>query len=110
MRYADYLKTEHWIELRGAKLLEANNRCQKCKSHHKLQVHHLTYERKGRERLSDLKVLCERCHEKEHALFPVYVDDWKQTKKGATPKYVKPPEMHPLFKYVKPLKDGIIKK
>lgn len=108
MRYADYLKTEHWIELRGAKLLEANNRCQKCKSRHKLQVHHLTYERKGRERLSDLQVLCERCHEKEHALFPVYVDDWKPTKRGATPKFNRPAQVHPLFKYVKPLKDGII--
>lgn len=115
MNYAKYLRTDHWIELRGAKLLEANGRCQKCRSKHKLQVHHLTYERKWKERLTDLMVLCERCHEKEHNLFPVYVDDWKPKaskpvgKKEGKGHVLRERETHPLFKYVKPLRDGIIR-
>jgi 5-methylcytosine-specific restriction endonuclease McrA len=108
MNYHAYLKSAQWSAKRQAKLTEANFCCQKCKRRSNLQVHHLTYERLGSELLTDLQVLCDRCHEKAHNLFPAYVDDWKPTKKGATPKYEKPVEMHPLFKYVKPLKDGRI--
>jgi 5-methylcytosine-specific restriction endonuclease McrA len=31
-----------------------------------LEVHHLTYERFGREELEDLLTLCQRCHANEH--------------------------------------------
>lgn len=110
MKYTTYLATDHWRELREAKLLEANYRCQKCKRKSRLQVHHVDYARLGRERLSDLMVLCESCHEKEHDLFPAYVDDWKQpVRKSARPKPTREcEEMHPLFKYVQPIKDGRI--
>lgn len=83
MNYQAYLKSDHWKSLRAAKLHSVNDRCEKCKRRSNLQVHHLTYERRGAELLSDLAVLCERCHEKEHDLFPVYVDDWKP--QGARP-------------------------
>ena len=39
-----------------------------CGVKHRLQVHHLTYERLGNERDEDLKVLCWACHEREHGL------------------------------------------
>jgi 5-methylcytosine-specific restriction endonuclease McrA len=113
MSYKRYLQGDHWKELRETKLIESNGRCQKCKRTSNLQVHHLTYDRKGHERLTDLMVLCERCHEKEHNLFPVYVDDWKpspklihKSKKNKRVESERP--IHPLFKYVKPMYDGII--
>lgn len=109
MNYKRYIQSDHWKELRETKLMESNGRCQKCKRTSNLQVHHLTYDRKGCERLSDLMVLCERCHEKAHNLFPVYVDDWKPILK---PKkcnaVIRDRPIHPLFKYVKPMCDGVI--
>lgn len=114
MSYKQYLQSEHWKELRETKLMESNGRCQKCKRTSNLQVHHLTYDRKGCERLSDLMVLCERCHEKEHKLFPAYVDDWKPSSKPIHKSKKHEPvirdrPIHPLFKYVKPMHDGIIR-
>lgn len=109
MNYREYLKTYRWQSKREAKLIEANFRCQKCRRRSRLQVHHLSYKRLGCELLSDLQVLCEGCHEKEHQLFPVYIDDWQipqKPRKNAKPLRERP--IHPLFKYVKPLRDGII--
>lgn len=81
MKYTEYLKTDHWKELRAVKLHEANDQCETCKSKSRLQVHHLTYERVGNELLTDLKVLCESCHEKVHNIFPS-----KRKKRKARPK------------------------
>jgi HNH endonuclease len=67
MPYREYLKTSHWQILRNKKLRLAENRCEDCGSAKDLQVHHLTYERRGEEDLDDLKVLCAVCHEKVHA-------------------------------------------
>jgi hypothetical protein len=39
-------------------------RCERCGYAHELQLHHKTYERLGRELISDLEVLCHQCHEK----------------------------------------------
>lgn len=99
--YQKYLRSDHWLELRSAKLESADWKCEKCKRKSNLQVHHISYVRLGKELLSDLMVLCERCHEKEHDLFPAYVDDWQPPKKKN--KRMNRREQHPLFKYVKPL-------
>lgn len=85
MNYSEYLQSKHWLDLRAAKLHEVNDRCQKCKRRSKLQVHHFTYERIGHELLSDLQVLCERCHENAHNLFPYIKDDWHPTAKKVHP-------------------------
>jgi hypothetical protein len=66
MPYAQYLQTRHWDELREAAKANAGNRCQLCNTESGLQVHHRTYERRGREELSDLTVLCGGCHSKHH--------------------------------------------
>lgn len=67
MPYAEYLKTDHWAELRAQKLRSAKYRCQVCNTNqHILDVHHRTYERRGRELLNDLTVLCRPCHERHH--------------------------------------------
>lgn len=65
--YQRYLQTDHWRELRLCKLEEIGNRCEKCKRKSRLHVHHLKYTPYG-ERLADLQVLCEECHEHVHGL------------------------------------------
>ena len=40
--------------------------CEACGYSRKLQVHHKTYERLGKERNSDLVLLCRDCHESLH--------------------------------------------
>jgi hypothetical protein len=66
--YAEYLKTPHWQRLRERALVSAGYRCQVCNSGQgPLNVHHRTYERRGRELPSDLIVLCEKCHSLFHS-------------------------------------------
>lgn len=70
MAYELYLQTREWKAKRNRKLIQAGNRCQLCGSSHRLEVHHLTYERRGYELLEDLVVLCRDCHQKHHDSFP----------------------------------------
>ncbi len=64
--YIDYLKSEKWKELRLEIMKRDNFLCKKCKTEKACHVHHLTYERLGRERLEDLISICLDCHKKEH--------------------------------------------
>lgn len=66
MNYNRYLQSKEWQELRKRKLKSVGNICEICEFPYELRVHHLTYERIGREKLSDLQVLCERCHTDNH--------------------------------------------
>lgn len=69
--YSDYLKTDHWREIREVALNNAGHRCQLCNTDQKtLHVHHRTYERRGFEWLSDLIVLCASCHATFHKKLP----------------------------------------
>lgn len=64
--YERYMASKKWDEKRRQKLAEAGYVCQRCGlSAHSvdLQVHHLTYERLGHERMEDLQVVCPQCHE-----------------------------------------------
>jgi hypothetical protein len=67
--YYAYLKSPEWAVRRQWKLEAAENRCQLCDATDRLQVHHRTYERLGKERIADLIVLCERCHRKFHDIY-----------------------------------------
>lgn len=64
--YAAYLKSVDWAQKREAALTRAENRCQVCYDVHRLECHHRTYSRVGRERDADLVVLCDECHELYH--------------------------------------------
>jgi 5-methylcytosine-specific restriction endonuclease McrA len=65
--YDAYINSSLWQRLRVEALRMAGNRCAKCGSGGPgLHVHHLTYERFTRERLSDLQVLCPTCHNELH--------------------------------------------
>lgn len=67
MPYTEYLKTDHWQELRTKMLKRAGFRCQVCNAKNvSLHVHHRTYANRGRETYSDLIVLCANCHETFH--------------------------------------------
>lgn len=65
--YPEYLKTDHWKEMRRRMLKRAHFRCQVCnKGNTQLDVHHRTYERRGKEEYGDLIVLCNDCHRTFH--------------------------------------------
>jgi hypothetical protein len=70
--YDKYLETPHWKEFRRQAFKEqlktlGQNRCSRCqKSAVTLHVHHLTYERLGKELLTDVEIICRDCHKKEH--------------------------------------------
>jgi len=66
MPYTDYLQTAHWRETRKRKLMAVGCKCERCNNYRNLEVHHLTYDRLGDERMDDLEVLCPDCHRKAH--------------------------------------------
>lgn len=67
LQYSDYLKSDHWKNIRHKKLKNVEFKCQICNAEKtELHVHHNTYERKGQEYLSDLLVLCKECHNQFH--------------------------------------------
>jgi len=64
--YRRYLRSPEWRTKRYAAIVRAGYRCAVCHrvywDERKLQVHHVTYDRLGREQPEDLMVLCRRCH------------------------------------------------
>jgi hypothetical protein len=60
--YHAYLKSDEWKVKRDSQIRDAGGRCQVCNSRYRLNCHHRTYERIGRELPEDLIVLCEVCH------------------------------------------------
>lgn len=66
--YADYLRSEHWRDVRARACAAADYRCQLCYSRDHLEVHHRTYERLGHELPGDVTVLCSDCHGKFHGI------------------------------------------
>ena len=64
--YSEYLKTDHWNNIKATKKHEAGYRCQLCSNDNKLHVHHNNYNNLFMEEMSDLIVLCESCHKKFH--------------------------------------------
>lgn len=65
--YEDYLETKHWKEASlGIKNIYDNKCCLCGASETELHVHHNNYNNIGREKLTDLIVLCKDCHSKFH--------------------------------------------
>jgi 5-methylcytosine-specific restriction endonuclease McrA len=65
--YVVYLHSPLWRLRRWIWILRAGGHCQQCGSRRRLTVHHLTYRRLGRERRSDVAVLCWPCHQARHS-------------------------------------------
>ncbi len=86
MPYRQYLRTPEWRETRAAALVRAEHHCQWNAAHEgPLHVHHNSYDRLGEERVADLIVLCETCHERHHEL------DGRPRRDDAPPASVPPP-------------------
>ncbi len=69
MPYPQYLQTEHWKSLRMQVIERDDWRCQSCHdTTDNPQVHHLTYDRRGKELLEDLITICPSCHRAIHNL------------------------------------------
>jgi len=66
--YKEYLLSKEWKAKRLKVLNRANYICEICKIKKAYQVHHKTYKRIYRERLTDLVATCGICHQAEHNL------------------------------------------
>lgn len=66
--YEEYLQSPHWKYLSELIYEHYGQKCLCCGARVRLEIHHLTYERIGRERLSDLRVVCRFHHELIHKL------------------------------------------
>lgn len=65
--YSEYLKTDHWQEIRQKRIEMDNHRCYLCNKARRLNVHHLRYDNLGHEVVEkDLVTLCYRCHKMVH--------------------------------------------
>jgi 5-methylcytosine-specific restriction endonuclease McrA len=67
-QYRIYLKSQDWRDKRHAKLLRTR-RCGICGSTDRLDVHHLNDRDLVDVALTDLRVLCHRCHFLAHDLY-----------------------------------------
>lgn len=67
MTYKEYLKTQHWKEVREFKLLKYGYKCQLCGSENDIHIHHNNYECLFNENIhTDLISMCNECHKKFH--------------------------------------------
>ena len=61
-KYDAYMSSDQWRGIRQARLRKDKYTCQGCGGRDHLHVHHRTYERFTRERITDLITVCETCH------------------------------------------------
>lgn len=67
--YQEYLQSDHWKNLRRRKRKKVRAvRCAICSSTDQVETHHLFYRNIYDVRLSDLRLLCRRCHKTAHEL------------------------------------------
>jgi hypothetical protein len=62
-----YLKSDHWRDLRAAKLA-ANPVCERCKKRRSAEPHHLRYKNIFDVVLTDLLAVCRECHAEIHRI------------------------------------------
>jgi len=61
--YEAYLVSDHWLTFSNKVRMKF---CYVCDGEHILQVHHLTYERLGKELPTDVITVCKGCHNQIH--------------------------------------------
>jgi 5-methylcytosine-specific restriction endonuclease McrA len=62
--YLEYLNSDAWRSIRAQVIHRDRGRC-RCGADGS-DVHHLTYQNLGNEKLEDLILLCRECHQTEH--------------------------------------------
>jgi 5-methylcytosine-specific restriction endonuclease McrA len=68
--YSNHLQSDYWKEIRYKAHVRDGFKCVDCGDPCELETHHVSYERLGREWLSDLVTLCRSCHSTRHASSP----------------------------------------
>lgn len=66
--YPHYLRSAHWADVRREYQSSGLPQDCFCGETEGIQLHHMTYERVGREELADLTPVCPTCHAMIHAL------------------------------------------
>jgi hypothetical protein len=64
IRYERRIKSVAWKNMRRDVMRLRGAKCERCERTIDLALHHKTYERLGRELLSDLELLCSNCHKR----------------------------------------------
>ncbi len=65
--YREYLKSEHWKNLRKQKFQSVGKKCSLCNCNKNLHVHHITYRTPLTScTIYDLQVICAWCHANLH--------------------------------------------
>ena len=62
-KYEQRIRSAQWKNMRADLIRMRGPRCERCGCGPPLELHHKTYERMGRELLSDLELLCRTCHD-----------------------------------------------
>jgi hypothetical protein len=88
-----YLHSDHWSELRSARLFVAGFQCEKCQKTGMLDVHHLRYRSIFNVTVDDLQALCRSCHNAEHEGKKDIRRYSKKAKPQKTPKKPRPPKL-----------------
>lgn len=81
--YRKYIKSIYWSKKRNLKLSKKPN-CECCWILAEC-VHHETYHRLWKERMEDLRSLCNDCHQKIHFIY----NQWKNSKKTLSRAFIK---------------------
>lgn len=71
----NYLNSHHWSLIKSAVLKRDGLRCADCGAaddEKRLEVHHISYSRRGREDMEDLLTLCRECHEERHFVTTIF--------------------------------------
>ena len=72
LAYREYLQSQHWRSLRLAAFRTYGRKCHRCPATSRLDVHHLRYRHPWTATVvSDLQILCWRCHAAEHGIIIV---------------------------------------
>jgi hypothetical protein len=117
--YAEYLKTDHWKNLRESVLVRDGRKCVHCQSRIGLQAHHKFYRSEWTDSIpADLITLCRPCHKKEHgfAVEPVNPDfkSWPELlaarNKGQVSREVFVEQRKRLFPFADPHHKKAVKK
>lgn len=71
-----YLKSEHWQNIRVARIAKQKGRCRICSSECglALDVHHVSYRKLYDVNVEDLRGLCRRCHDWVHEILKARPD------------------------------------
>lgn len=64
--YATYLASDKWQELRASVMSRSQGQCELCEERSADDVHHLTYQSIGNEKLEELIAVCRECHSAIH--------------------------------------------